>query len=211
MNPPEPSPPCRRTTVEPDTDRRAERWRRWIEESSWPLTAIFVVSFAESTVVPLLIELVVVPFMLARPRQIWLIATVTLAGCLAAAVVGYAIGRFFFASVGEPLLAALGNGEALRAFEETFAEHGFLAIVLVGITPVPFQIAMLGAGAADYPFLLFLLASLLARAIRYYALALVVWLLGEHLLALCRSLAARRPRWPRRWPTRPGLRRDGHS
>lgn len=67
-----------------------------------------------------------------------------------------------------------------------FAEHGFLAILAIGVIPIPFQIAMLVAGAAKYPLLLFVLAAIIARSIRYFGLALLVVLFGDRALALWR-------------------------
>jgi len=40
----------------------------------------------------------------------------------------------------------------------------------VGVIPIPFQIAMLAAGATRYSFFLFMLAPALSRALRYYGL-----------------------------------------
>ncbi len=139
-------------------------------------------SFLESTVVPIAIELVMVPFMLANRDRIWAIATVTLAGCLIGAVLGYAIGLLFFDTVGQWLIETFGQEEAYRQFQDRFAQSGFWAIIAIGVTPVPFQIAMLVAGAADYSLALFILACALARGVRYYGLAMLVALAGPGVL-----------------------------
>ena len=49
----------------------------------------------------------------------------------------------------------------------------------LGIAPIPFQVAMLAAGATQYSLGLFLLATAIARAIRYFGLAIVVYYTGE--------------------------------
>ena len=63
-------------------------------------------------------------------------------------------------------------------------EQGFWYVLSVGIIPVPFQIAMLAAGAAKYSLGLFLLATFIARSIRYFGLALLVKLAGNQAEAL---------------------------
>jgi membrane protein YqaA with SNARE-associated domain len=148
---------------------------------------LFWASFAETIIVPIPIEVVLVPFMLARRHQIWRIATITTAGCLAAAVLGYGLGHFFFESAGRWLLDTLGYGAAFQSFQSTFNAHGFWAIVAIGIIPIPFQVAMLAAGIAGYPFLMFLLAATIARGIRYYGLACLVLTFGGRALDLWRS------------------------
>ena len=49
----------------------------------------------------------------------------------------------------------------------------------LGIAPIPFQVAMLAAGATQYSLPLFLLATVIARAIRYFGLAVVVYYAGD--------------------------------
>ncbi|MCB9949056.1 MAG: DedA family protein [Rhodospirillaceae bacterium] len=137
-----------------------------------------VASFLETIIVPIAIELILVPFMLANRGKVWLIATVTLVGCLAAAMVGYAVGALLFDTVGQWAIDSWGLGDAYAAYGAQFEDHGFWAIVLVGVTPIPFPIAMLAAGAADYSIPLYLLACILARGVRYYGLALLIVAFG---------------------------------
>ena len=170
-------------------EQRAQRWGRRLAESRHGDWLLGLASFLETIIVPIPIELVIVPYMITYPQRRWRIATVTLAGCLIAAMIGYGVGYFFLDSVGRWLLSLLGEQQALATFRERFQEHGFWAVLMIGIVPVPFQAAMLAAGAAGYPVPLFLLAAGIARGIRYYGLAFLVWLIGERTLALWRRHA----------------------
>jgi membrane protein YqaA with SNARE-associated domain len=161
-----------------DTDRSALWWRR-IAESPHALGLFFVASFLEAIIVPIPIEALLVPYMLYRRERIWLTATVVLAGCLLAALVGYGLGFFLFESVGQWFLDAMHYNEQFAAFQERFTQQGFWAILIVGVVPIPFQLAMLAAGIAGYPLALFLLAALIARGVRYYGLALMLALFGD--------------------------------
>lgn len=60
-------------------------------------------------------------------------------------------------------------------------------IIAVGVIPIPFQIAMLVAGAANYSVALFVLAAVIARGIRYYGLAILVHAVGDKAEACWRS------------------------
>ena len=102
-------------------------------------------------------------------RERWFaIATATLAGCLVGAAIGYSIGYFLFDSVGQWALSLLGYEQAFAEFSSEFKNDGFVTLLLVGITPIPFQVGMLTAGSTGYSFMLFMLASFIARGIRYY-------------------------------------------
>lgn len=161
---------------------RAER----LADSRGALPALFLLSLLETIVLPVPIETVIVPWMLMQPRRLWVIATVTLAGCLAGALVGYAVGMFLFETVGQWLLGAHGHTGAHDRFVAQFDRYGFWAILAVGLLPIPFQAAMLAAGVAGFPLSLFLLAATLARGMRYYGLALLVRMLGPLAFTLWR-------------------------
>lgn len=69
-----------------------------------------VVSFMESTVLPVPLELLLVPLMQTRRRLVWRLAAAALAGCLAGALAGYAAGHLLRASAGEWIVSVVGGG-----------------------------------------------------------------------------------------------------
>lgn len=162
----------------------ASKWLERLLESPHALLLLFFLSLLESIILPLPLELILIPFMFAQRERIWLIASVTLAGCLVGASIGYSVGLWLFESAGQWLINYFGIQQAYQDYDAFFASYGFWAIVAVGVTPIPFQVGMLTAGAAAYPFLLYMLASILARGIRYYGLAALVLWLGEPALRL---------------------------
>jgi len=169
------------------TMKRVQTWSRRLNESRYALVLIGVASFLETLILPIPIELVLVPFMLANRRRIWLIAAVTTLGCLLGALVGYGFGALLFGSVGHWLVETFGWQSAYHSFSQQFDRNGFWAIVSIGITPIPFQIAMLAAGVAGYPIGLFLLAAAIARGLRYFGLALLVAIFGQRALTLWKN------------------------
>lgn len=138
----------------------------------------------ETLLVPIPIEAILLPWMLCHPYRKWQIAGVALAGNLTAAALGYYTGVLAMDAWGEPLIHFFGTEEAYRAFELRMTQDGFSAILAVGIVPVPFQLAMLAAGASGYPFVMFMLAAMLARGLRYFGLAMLIALTGDKALQL---------------------------
>lgn len=163
---------------------KARIWLDRLAASRHDLTLIGALSFMEALIIPIPLELVLIPYMIKEHARAWPIATAALVGCLVGALVGYGIGLTLFETVGRWLLEALNYTEQFGVFQQRFQQDGFWAIVMVGVVPIPFQVAMLVAGAASYPILLFLLASAIARGIRYYGLALLVALVGDRAKAV---------------------------
>ena len=167
---------------------RSERWLAWLQNSHNALALLFVASFLESIIVPIPIEVVLVPFMLLNRRRIWLIAGIATAGFMVGAMVGYGVGHLLFDTLGRWLLETMGYGPAFERFQAAFHHYGFWAVLAVGISPIPFPVAMLTAGATGYSIPLYLLAAGIARFLRYFGLGVVVVLFGDRAVQLCRRL-----------------------
>jgi membrane protein YqaA with SNARE-associated domain len=151
------------------------------------LLALF--SFLETLIVPVPIELVLIPLMALNRQRIWRIATVTTAGCLAASLLGYGVGMVLYQSVGTWFIDTMGMQSAYQAYQGFFDQYGFIAILTLGILPIPFQVAMITAGLSGYPIALFVLAALIARGIRYYGLAWLVKRFGPEVERMWRRHA----------------------
>lgn len=168
---------------------RARAWLERLNRSKYALWLIGVMSFLETIIVPIPIEVVLIPFMAANRHRIWLIATVAAGACLLASIVGYGAGFLLYQSVGVWFIETFGYQSAYEAFRGFFDQYGFLAILVVGIVPIPFQVAMITAGLSAYPIHLFVAATLIARGIRYYGLAWLVHAFGRQAKALWRKHA----------------------
>jgi membrane protein YqaA with SNARE-associated domain len=167
-------------TAEQETGlSRVKRWTLRVNRSRRAVWVLFWASFAETIIVPIPIELVLIPFMAANRHRLWWTATLVTAGCLLASLVGYSVGYLFFDSVGHDLIAYFGWSDQFEEFSALFDRYGFWAILAIGVIPIPFQVAMLAAGAAGYSILLFVVAAGIARSIRYFGLALLVHLFGD--------------------------------
>ncbi|HDZ45582.1 hypothetical protein LCGC14_0096930 [marine sediment metagenome] len=161
------------------TSKRAKQWFERINGSKHMLWLISTLSFLETIILPIPIELVLIPLMAVNKQRVWMIATVTTGGCLVASLVGYGVGMALFQSVGTWFIEFMGMQDSYQSFQSFFNQYGFIAILSIGILPIPFQVAMITAGLSGYPILLFVLAALLARGVRYFGLAWLVHRFGH--------------------------------
>ncbi|NDV90834.1 DedA family protein [Alteromonas sp. 345S023] len=159
--------------------KKLKRKTRQLVDSKHMLTGMTLASFLESTIVPVPLEAVMVPLMQARRDCLWRIALVATLGCILGAVFGYALGYYLFDLIGEWVIDTFFSEQQFDNVKQQMQNQGFWFVMTLGIAPIPFQVAMLAAGATQYSLGLFLLATAIARAIRYFGLAIVVYYTGE--------------------------------
>lgn len=142
-------------------------------------------SFAEAIVFPVPPEVMLAPMSLAQPRRGFWFATLSLAGSLVGAVIGYALGHFAYEAV-KPLLTTLGwieridaQVESLRAVVAESPWQAFWLLVLAGFTPIPLKIFTWASGVVGVPLLPFLASMFVGRGKRVYLIALAIRLGGE--------------------------------
>ena len=143
------------------------------------MAAMALISFAESSFLPLPPDFLLVPMILAQPRRAWLIAAICTITSVAGGYVGYAIGFFLFDAVGLPVLEFYHMMDKYEAFKAAFAEWGAWIIVIKGLTPIPFKLVTIASGAAQFDLLTFTMASLVSRSLRFFLLAALLRRFGE--------------------------------
>jgi len=94
-------------------------------------------------------------------------------------MLGYAIGMFAFESIGQPILEALGKADSMDEFNARFNDLGFWAVLIAGLTPFPYKVITIMSGWTAMPIGTFIVTSILARAMRFFIIAALLWKFGE--------------------------------
>jgi len=141
----------------------------------WVLAAI---AFVESSVFPIPPDVLMIPMILARPERAWLIAGVALVASVLGGMLGYAIGAFAYEEIGRPILQALGKDAAMDAFNTRFNDFGFWAVLTAGVTPFPYKVITIMSGWTGLPVMTFMATSVLARGLRFFLVAALLWKFG---------------------------------
>ncbi|MCO6382045.1 YqaA family protein [Oceanicola sp. 502str15] len=146
--------------------------------SRYALWVLAAVAFIESSVFPIPPDVLMIPMILATPRRAWLIAGVATVSSVLGGLLGYAIGALLFDSLGQPILAALGKGDAVAEFNTRFNDFGFWAVLTAGMTPFPYKVITIMSGWTGMPLATFLVTSILARGLRFFIVAALLWKFG---------------------------------
>lgn len=170
----------------------ANGWLQRVVRARSAQVALFGFAFLEATALPIPVETVMVPYMQMRRDIIWRIALIALAGFMCSALLGYVVGAALYEVVGARLLEWMGWSAAFETVQLRLARDGFLAMLLVGLTPLPTQAVMIGAGSVGVPLEQFVAAIVVARSLRYLAVALLVYFYGDRVVAWFERRAAAR-------------------
>ncbi|MCL6285539.1 DedA family protein [Ruegeria sp. 2012CJ41-6] len=149
-----------------------------LAEHPHALWALAGVAFVESSVFPIPPDVLMIPMILAAPSRAFLIATVALVASVLGGLLGYAIGAFFYEAIGQPVLAAMGKAQAMDAFNTRFNDFGFWAVLTAGVTPFPYKVITIMSGWTGMPLGTFIATSILARGIRFFVVAGLLWKFG---------------------------------
>jgi len=161
------------------------RTSRWTERLARHRTGLAGLSFAESTLVPIPLEMVVAPLMVSEHRHSTTIALAIWLGCLVGASLFYFVGLWLFDPVVAPVLEWLGLRQDFREMTDGLDRGGFFwTIFLVSFSPAPMQLATLGAGSIGGNFAVFLAAIAASRGLRYFGLAILAHVFGPRIAAL---------------------------
>jgi len=158
--------------------RRLYDWTIRMADHPQALWVLAAVSFIESSVFPIPPDVLMIPMILARPSRAWLIATVALVSSVLGGLLGYAIGALAYEQLGQPILEALGKGDAMAEFNTRFNDFGFWAVLTAGVTPFPYKVITIMSGWTGMPLLTFIATSILARGLRFFFVAWLLWKFG---------------------------------
>ena len=130
-----------------------------------------LVSFTEASFFPIPPDVMLIPMVLMNPSRAWFFALIATIFSVLGGVFGYLIGTFSYEQFAEPILFSLGKEAEMLSFSNKYNQIGLWAVITAGISPIPFKVITIMSGATNLNFAVFLGASLLSRAIRFFIVA----------------------------------------
>jgi len=177
--------------------RRLYDWTMHLAEHRHARVALFAVAFVEASVFPVPPDVVLIPMVLKQRDRAFLLAGLCTVASVTGAFLGYGIGYFLFDQIGRPLLEFYGATEAFDRFRALYDEWGVWIVAMTGVTFFPFKVVTIASGVFNLDLFEFAVAALIARTIRFFLVAGLLWWAGpkvEHFvernLGLTATLAA---------------------
>jgi membrane protein YqaA with SNARE-associated domain len=163
--------------------RRIYEWMMRMAADKRAPWALALVSFIESSFFPIPPDVMLIPMVLSRREKAWWYATIATVASVLGGLLGYAIGYYFYDAVGLPILRFYGREHALDTFIEFVHTYGVPAVIIKGMTPIPFKVVTIAAGVAKMDLGAFIGASIVARAMRFYLVAALLYFFGDPIRA----------------------------
>ncbi len=162
--------------------RLIQSWmdRLWkVADSKGATRVLAVVSFTESIFFPVPPDLLLIPMALANREKAFRLAAYCLFFSLAGGLLGYAIGFYFMELLGMPIVRFYGLLDKYALIQQWYETYSAWAVAVAGLTPIPYKLCTLTAGAFMINLPVFIVASTLSRGLRFFTIAALIYFFGE--------------------------------
>ena len=156
--------------------RKTYNWILHWASTNYALPALFILSLTESSFFPVPPDVLLIAMVIAVPKRAFYFATVCSLASVLGGMVGYALGYGFMDVIGNRIVGFYHFEDTFETIRALYNQHEGWAVAAAAFTPLPYKVFTLAAGAFKVNFLVFVLASALARSARFFLVtALIYW------------------------------------
>lgn len=167
------------TTKNGNFIRRMYDWVLHWAETPYGALALVLLAFAESSFFPIPPDVLLIALAISIPKKSYFYASIGTIASVLGGVLGYYIGLGLMEVIGWKIIHFYHAEELFKQLFETFNKYNFWAVLTAAVTPIPYKVFTISAGAANANFWIFMAASILGRSIRFFAVATLIYLFGE--------------------------------
>ena len=165
--------------------KRLYDWVLSWSESRWGWVALLFIALFEASWFPLPPDVLLIALCLGATKRSFRFATICLVGSVIGAALGYGIGHFLWITPsGDPTALAALFYEYVFSIEKfqnvgaLYDRFNFWIVFTAGFTPLPFKLFTIAGGMFDINFVMFMIASLVSRGMRFFLIAGLIWKFG---------------------------------
>ena len=159
--------------------KAAYNWTIKLSATRYALWALAIVAFAESSFFPIPPDILLIPLIIAKPKNAYLIAFIAMVASVFGGGLGYYIGLKLYETVGIIIINFYHAQQLFLDFQTQFNKYGAVAVLFAGVTPFPYKIITISSGIAGMSFYKFVIFSIIARGARFFIIAILLRLYGE--------------------------------
>lgn len=131
------------------------------------------IAFVESSIFLIPADVLFLPMALARPTKAYRFALIATLASTAGGIAGYMLGWFAYDALAKPVLDFYGKLDDFEALRQCAGEDTLmLLLVTSGLAHLPpIKVVTILAGVAHISFVFFVVSCIIARGLRFFALA----------------------------------------
>ncbi len=158
--------------------RRLYDWVLSFAHHKHSTTALFTLSFAESSFFPIPPDVLLAPMAMERRERAFWLATVCTVASVLGGMFGYLIGWGFWELVQDFCFTYLFSESKFDVVTRLYHDWDFWVIFAAGFTPLPYKIFTIAGGVFHISFPMLVIASLIGRGARFFLVAGLMWKFG---------------------------------
>jgi membrane protein YqaA with SNARE-associated domain len=164
----------------PGPIRRLYDWVLSWAYTPYGLTALVLLCFAEASFFPIPPDPLIMALCLGAPARSFRFAAWATGASVVGGIAGYLLGWGAWALVDDFFFTWVPGvtPEAFASVQGLYIRYDFWAVFLAGLTPLPYKVFTLSAGAFAVNFPIFVVASVLSRGLRFFLVAGLIWKFG---------------------------------
>ena len=154
-------------------------------DSRWGPLALFVLAFAESSFFPIPPDVLLIALCLGAVKRSFRYASICLVGSILGAILGYGIGYFLwqnaageYTSLANWFLANVFSEDSFLQVKSLYDKWDFWIVFTAGFTPLPYKLFTITGGLFHINFVMFILASIVSRGLRFFLIGGLIWKFG---------------------------------
>ena len=158
--------------------RKLYDWVLHWARTPYGIWAIFVLAFCESSFFPIPPDVLLIALCVAVPKKSFRYAVVCTAGSVLGGCLGYYIGWQFMMGIGNAIIEFYGLADKYVYIQQLYTTYDAWAVGIAGLTPIPYKVFTITAGAFHINFVVFIVASAVSRAVRFFAVGGIIYIFG---------------------------------
>ena len=149
-------------------------------ETPYGTIALFLLAFAESSFFPVPPDVLLIALCIGHRERAWWFAAVCTLGSVLGGAAGYAIGWGLWGAVDWVFFDYVPGftEEVFEKVRQHYADYDFWIVFVAAFPPIPYKVITIAAGVFTINFLMFLIASAVGRAARFFLVAGLLYIFG---------------------------------
>lgn len=147
---------------------------------SYGTVGLFIVSFIESFISPILPDLLLIPMALSAPEKAIYYSVIATTASVLGGIVGYFIGD----KLGLPVLQKYAPARHVETIHNWLERYGGWAIFIAALAPIPYKFTSISAGVFRVNMVVFLIASVIGRGKRFLLEGILIFYYGPRAIEL---------------------------